>query len=110
METIDVLRKEFSEIISLVGYGGFLVGLKTTISKPTFVKELSTEKLKAYIILAELNVNDVNQENSSIRDFLEDLDPELYRIHAAGMVYDIYKALKSHRDELIDELVERSAL
>ena len=107
METIDVLRKEFSEIINLVGYGGFLMGLKGTIRKPTFVKELSTAKLKVYITLAGF---DVNQDESSIRQFLESLHPEAYRTHASGMIYDIYKILKSRGDELVEELVERAAV
>ena len=107
METIDILRKEFSEIISLVGYGGLLVGLYATINKPTFAKELSTEKLKVYITLAGYNVN---QDESSIRQFLESLDPEEYRIYASGLIYDIYKVFESRGLDLVKELVERSVL
>ena len=107
MDVIDILNKEFSEIISLVGYGRFLRGLLKTITEPTFVKELSTEKLKAYITLAGFNEN---QEESSICKFLENLYPESYHIYASGTVYNIYKALRSLEDEMIRKLVQRSAL
>ena len=108
METIDILRKEFREIIALVDYGGFLIGFKSTISKPTFAKELSTEKLKVYITLAGY---DANQDKSSIRHFLKSLDPESYHIYAdSDLIYEICEILDSCGSDLVKELVERSVL
>ena len=63
--------------------------------------------MKVYITLAGY---DVNQDESTIRQFLESLDPEEYRIYASGLIYDIYKVFKSRGHELVIELVERSVL
>lgn len=104
--TVDILNKEFSEVVAIIGSDNFLRGLIKTINKPDFVRNLSNAKLHAYIILAK---RDVKQEYS-MRQLLKELCPDAHYKFLPEIILDICGTLESRGDEMIEELVERAAL